>query len=430
MTYTNSLGLGIGRIQSAWTDTYFRLDKSDLLWENFALQLGSPFLVIVISRKAKPTSQEHINVTSMVHASLNLLVLLLPANNAFITTSLTQRPLPVTFRGVHLGKPLWSVAPKEDEKQVSTFSDSEALTSIIIKDLEDDDILPSLVVIEKVDHLEENKNQKLGIWAARGILLLVAILWGTNFASVKYLETLCFHPPCNHPPSEAALARFGVAALVSIPLLIGKRKDVIFAGLECGLWVTIGYITQAMALQTISSGKCAFICSLAVVVVPLLSALFGKPIKLVNIASAVVALTGVGVLEGLIDVSSLATALTGATPALAVPSITETSSLTEAAVVNGGGFLGSIASSIGVSKGDILALGQPLGFGFSFMRIEHYVEKFEDVENRILTISAAECIMVGFCSLLWVLYDFHGTIPNFGYMVRFIAYFSCQFDPF
>ena len=58
-------------------------------------------------------------------------------------------------------------------------------------------------------------------------------------------------------PSKAALARFGVAAMVSIPLLIGQRKDVILGGLECGLWITLGYITQAMALQSISSGKCA-----------------------------------------------------------------------------------------------------------------------------------------------------------------------------
>jgi hypothetical protein len=31
----------------------------------------------------------------------------------------------------------------------------------------------------------------------------------------------------------------------------------------------------------------------------------------------------------------------------------------------------SMANAIGISKGDLLALGQPLGFGLSFMRIEH-----------------------------------------------------------
>lgn len=348
-----------------------------------------------------------------------ILLLLVAACQAFVTPSLVNGPRlsPQGSGHYHLAK-VWSIKPPEkDQELTSTGSvETEVFEFVPLEDQSGAGYLPSLALAESVQDLEDEQ-QKLGIWAARGILLLVAMLWGTNFASVKYLETLCFHPPCNHPPSEAALARFGVAAMVSIPLLIGKRKDVIFAGLECGLWITIGYITQAMALQTISSGKCAFICSLTVVVVPLMSALFGKPIKMVNIVSAIVALTGVGVLEGLIDVSSLASTLTGAAPALAsVPSAAESSSLTEAAT-NGGGILGSIAGAIGVSKGDILALGQPLGFGFSFMRIEHYVEKFEDVENRILTISAAECVMVGFCSLLWVLHDFHGSIPDFGYMV-------------
>jgi drug/metabolite transporter (DMT)-like permease len=285
---------------------------------------------------------------------------------------------------------------------------------------QDDEAIPA-TVLDTIGAIEEDEKQKIGIWAARGILLAVAMLWGTNFASVKYLETLCFHPPCNHPPSEAALARFGIAALVAAPLLIGQRKDIILAGLECGLWITLGYITQAMALEYIPSGKCAFICSLTVVVVPIISAFFGKPIKAVNVASAAVALTGVGVLEGMIDVS----ALVGAQPALAdtATDLVQTagiasSSLTEASAAAGGGALANVAASMGVTKGDLLALGQPFGFGLSFMRIEHYVEKFEDVENRIMTISAAQCVAVGFFSLLWVLHDFHGTIPDFGYMVR------------
>merc|ERR1712087_457925 len=92
--------------------------------------------------------------------------------------------------------------------------------------------------IVTMEEAEEEKDQ-IGIMTARALLLLVAILWGTNFASVKYLETLCFHPPCSHPPSEAALARFGVAALVSVPLLINQRKDIIMAGIECGIFITL-----------------------------------------------------------------------------------------------------------------------------------------------------------------------------------------------
>jgi len=289
--------------------------------------------------------------------------------------------------------------------------------------------------------LAATNNDGVGIWTARGLLLLVAVLWGTNFASVKYLETLCFHPPCHHPPSEAALARFGVAALISLPLLINQRKDVILAGIECGIWITLGYFTQALALSTVPSGKCAFICSLTVVVVPLLSAaLFGKEIKSTHFYSAALALGGVGILEGLVDfkellgitpvladadVSAITSAVSDTSNHLLSSSMTTASSVTTAvssmgtsSLESGGEWLSSIMTSAKSIKGDLLALGQPLGFGFAFMRIEHYVEKFKDVENRILTISAAQCVSVGFLSLLWVLYDFHGVIPNMQYMIE------------
>ena len=364
----------------------------------------------------------------MVSSNIILLLLLAPAH-AFVAPLAGPRLLsPSRSSQQHVNR--FMSLKRADEEQ-----DTMNLDKAIKEEADSFDpfLNGEVATTDSVGELVEEEEQAMSLWVARGLLLIVAMLWGTNFAAVKYLETLCFHPPCNHPPSEAALARFGVAALVSIPLLIGKRKDVILGGLECGLWITMGYITQAMALETISSGKCAFICSLAVVVVPLLSALAGKPIKAVNVASAVVALTGVGVLEGMIDVSSLTgiqpalaevtTSVAGIQPALAevatsvVQSVSavDSSSITEAAAA--GGPLAAMAGALGVSKGDILALGQPIGFGLSFMRIEHYVEKFEDVENRIQTIAAAECVMAGFCSLLWVLYDFHGTIPDFGYMV-------------
>jgi drug/metabolite transporter (DMT)-like permease len=257
---------------------------------------------------------------------------------------------------------------------------------------------------------DDDGNHDIGLWWARGILLLVAILWGTNFASVKYLETLCFHPPCVHPPSEAALARFGLAGIVSIPLLISQPMNVILAGLECGLWVTLGYIAQALALSTISSGECAFICSLTVVVVPMVNAIcFGKPIKKISIISAILALSGVGVLEGLVDTSSLL----GIQPALADSSEMVAST---ASTVAATGFLGFL-QKMGIGNGDLLAILQPIGFGVSFIRIEHYVEKFSDVKNRVLTIAAAECVAVGLLSLFWVLYDFHGVVPNMEYMM-------------
>lgn len=232
----------------------------------------------------------------------------------------------------------------------------------------------------------------------------------------------------DHPPSEAAFARFGVAALVSLPLLFKQRGDVIRAGFECGLWITLGYVSQAVALSTISSGKCAFICSLTVIVVPILGAIiYGKPIKSTDIAAAVVALAGVSVLEGLVDFNDLlgikpaladaGTATTAAIAAAPESAAAVASSSVEAAAANLGP-IGSLAKSIGVGKGDIIALGQPFGFGSAFLRIEHYQEEFKDVPNRVLTIAAAQCVAVGVLSFFWVLNDYSWTIPDFGYMIE------------
>jgi drug/metabolite transporter (DMT)-like permease len=221
---------------------------------------------------------------------------------------------------------------------------------------------------------------------------------------------------------------------VSLPLLIRQRWDVILAGLECGLWISLGYFTQALALSTIDSGQCAFICSLTVVFVPVAaSVLYGKPIRTSNVVAAMVALAGVGVLEGMVNVNELL----GIAPAIAAAhtdSIVSTgqSMATEAvsAVVHQPSLLANslteistgpitaIANTLGVNQGDILALGQPIGFGTAFLRIEHYQEQFKDVPNRVLTIAAAQCVAVGAMAFLWVLYDFHGIVPSFAYMIE------------
>jgi len=262
----------------------------------------------------------------------------------------------------------------------------------------------------------------LNIWTARGLLLVVAVLWGTNFASVKYLMNLCFHPPCNHPPSEAALARFGVAALISLPFLFGRNLGLIMGGLECGLWITLGYFSQAIALETISSSQCAFLCSLTVVVVPLLTSIVTKkPPKVISLVSAALAIGGVGILEGLVDINSILPQAANALSEVGLVTSTAASGVAsssgEISLVAASG-LDKVAASLGVAGGDLIALLQSLGFGISFMRIEHYVEKYEDEENSILTLAAAECVAVGLCSLLWVLYDFRGHIPDMSYMIE------------
>jgi len=174
-----------------------------------------------------------------------------------------------------------------------------------------------------------------------------------------------------------------------------------------------------------------FICSLTVVVVPLISAIFlGKKIQPVNIISGIAAIMGVGVLEGVVDFNALLhiqPAIADATTMLPISgdiigaasaTIASPTTLTAASAVTNGSWLAQFANSLGVTEGDLIAFGQPIGFGISFMRIEYYVEKFKETKNRVLTIAASECIAVGLLSLVWVLNDYHGVLPNFEYMIE------------
>eukprot|EP00538_Stauroneis_constricta_P004865 CAMPEP_0119549096 /NCGR_PEP_ID=MMETSP1352-20130426/2873_1 /TAXON_ID=265584 /ORGANISM="Stauroneis constricta, Strain CCMP1120" /LENGTH=476 /DNA_ID=CAMNT_0007594559 /DNA_START=181 /DNA_END=1608 /DNA_ORIENTATION=+ len=232
----------------------------------------------------------------------------------------------------------------------------------------------------------QRQQLSLGTWASRGLLLTVAAMYSTNFATVKYLEQYCDHPPCNHDPSEAAFCRFLVSATVCLPILFFNRhhRSLIFAGMECGLWMTMNYVCQAEALEFIPAGKCAFIGALAVVTVPIFAGIFlKKPIRPMNLVSAAIALLGVAILENVLPIASSADKM--------IPD-------TVATPHNPHMFLG-------LGKGDLLALGQPIGFGYGVMRIEHHLERHAHIPNRVLAMTAAQCVTVCILTFGWVLTD-------------------------
>jgi drug/metabolite transporter (DMT)-like permease len=216
---------------------------------------------------------------------------------------------------------------------------------------------------------------------------------------VKYLESYCQNPPCNHDPSEAAFCRFLISACVCLPILWANRHQyqLILAGMECGFWVTVNYITQAEALEYIPASRCSFISSLSVVTIPFMAALFmGKPLRAMSVVSAMIALVGVAILENIISIGG------GGQAAAAAAAV-------EATMPAG-------STIFGVSKGDLLALGQPLCFGYFVMRIEHYMEKFKHIPSRVLTITATQCVTVCVSMFFWVLWDCGGTLPDMTYM--------------
>jgi len=182
----------------------------------------------------------------------------------------------------------------------------------------------------------------------KAMLVVVALLWGSNFGALKYLDT------CGVDVSLLTSMRFLLASVALLPFLWGKGMPVLKAGLEVGLWVTLGYITQAIGLETTEASKSAFICSLTVVVVPLIQGLLGKKIAPTTWTACGLAVLGVGLLT-----------LQGAT---------------------------------GPVIGDLWSLGQPLGFGIAFMRIEHYMKQ---LPGKAIPLAAAQMISVFGVSAVW-----------------------------
>ena len=169
-------------------------------------------------------------------------------------------------------------------------------------------------------------------------------------------------------PSVAATLRFSLAALVFSPYVFDVLKTnpkLIRGGLEVGFYSAIGYYAQAISLQTSHASTAAFICSLAVIVVPILDTLFSKskaPGSVIStLIPAVLAACGVAALE------------------------------------LGGSDLPGV--------GDLWAFLQPLFFGLGFWRIESFM-KICKQPGEAQAFTGAMMSVVAAMALMWMSHDF------------------------
>jgi len=236
------------------------------------------------------------------------------------------------------------------------------------------------------------------IFTARLLLVTTAALYGTSFSSTKILgESL--------PVGIGSTLRFSMAAAVTAPWLFQNKSGatapvgvdgsssnnntdttdsnsktrtnkkeqlrVLAAGLEVGIWDAIGFVAQAVGLETTLASKSAFLCSLSVIVVPLLDYLAGQRLNRRQLIGAALALLGVALLE-----------LRGG-----------------GEHAHGDGDSNNEASSFWqFQKGDIASLIQPLAFGMAFWRCEKAMHHFPDAANRL---TAAQLLAVCLGSLLY-----------------------------
>lgn len=211
---------------------------------------------------------------------------------------------------------------------------------------------------------EESPSQGEGLsdlWKARLLLIGAAALYGTNFSLVKHLGDVM-------PVGISTSLRFGAAVLVTLPWLLkdltkNDARMAAWLGFEVGLWNSIGYVAQAVGLDTTPAAESAFICSLAVVTVPLLDFCAGKKLLSRQWIGAILAVVGVALLE-----------LVGS---------------------------GSSSTSHTMNTGDLLTMVQPFAFGLGFWRMENAMRRFPDHASRM---TASQLLAVFLSSIAYGLW--------------------------
>jgi drug/metabolite transporter (DMT)-like permease len=166
---------------------------------------------------------------------------------------------------------------------------------------------------------------------AKAELLLVAIaaIWGTTFVVVK--GALVDASPLVFIAIRFCLAG-GLLALVLSRGVRGFGRDVLIAGLLQGVFLFGGYALQTWGLVFTTPTKSAFITGFSVVLVPLILAAGGAPLRLPSVAAALAGLAGLYVL------------------------------------------LAPSAAS-GINPGDLLTLGGSISFAFQIVLVGRYADR-------------------------------------------------------
>ena len=114
------------------------------------------------------------------------------------------------------------------------------------------------------------QSSESSIWKAKLpqlSLILITIIWGGSFITVQYGLSFC--TPIIFVALRFAAAAFAVTC-ISLKHLRGMTVKEILAGAVIGAVIAIGYGTQTVGLQTISSSESAFLTALYVPLVPIL----------------------------------------------------------------------------------------------------------------------------------------------------------------
>ncbi|KAI3923854.1 hypothetical protein MKW92_007826 [Papaver armeniacum] len=128
----------------------------------------------------------------------------------------------------------------------------------------------------------------------RSIILLnvIAVIYASNIPVLKEVEAIV-------DPATFTVVRFTLSAIFFLPFVIQASGDAETrtAGLELGVWVSLGYLMQALGLVTSEAGRASFITLFTLIVVPLLDGMLGAIVPTVTWIGALISIVGVTLLE-------------------------------------------------------------------------------------------------------------------------------------
>lgn len=134
-------------------------------------------------------------------------------------------------------------------------------------------------------------------WKNNLMLLLAALIWGCAF--VAQSEGTQHVGPWTFNCLRSFIG--GITLLALMPLLDkvrgiterpSQKKDLLLAGILCGIVLSAGSMFQQLGIMQTTTGKAGFITALYVILVPILGIAIGKKTRLIVWVAAVIALIG------------------------------------------------------------------------------------------------------------------------------------------
>ena len=142
---------------------------------------------------------------------------------------------------------------------------------------------------------EQNELSDMSTRNAKILLLLVFIARGTSFLFSKTLLT-------ELPPLSIIAVRFTLSFLILAVLFWNKLRNSgkaeLSGGIQLGVLYTLSMVTEMYALRLIDTGVCSLIENMAIVLVPIITAILTRTLpKKKTVFCAVLAVIGVGFLS-------------------------------------------------------------------------------------------------------------------------------------